>query len=74
MNWMEQSYTAKYLNLTEQHVEKVDPLLTGGGSGELCSHGGDGHVLLAAGQQVDGHVSEGVLDGVNAEKQNNRMK
>jgi hypothetical protein len=36
--------------------------------GELCGHGGDGHVLLAAGQQVNGDVTKSVFDGVNAEK------
>lgn len=54
-------------DLTEQHIKEMDPFLTWGGPGELSGHWGDGHVLLAAGQQVDGHVSEGVLDGVDAE-------
>ena len=69
---MDEKVGWKFVNfdLTEQHVEKVDPLLTGGRTGELCGHWGDGHVLLAPGQQVDRHVPEGVLDGVDAEKRN----
>ena len=53
--------------VTEKDVEKVDPFLTWGRSGELGCDGRDGHVLLAPRQQVDRDIAESVLHGVDAE-------
>ncbi len=45
----------------------MDPFIAWGCSGELCRDRGYGHVLLATRQQIHGHITNDVLDGMNAE-------